>query len=534
MKDTKEHSDVVESSVSEVEKEADFTVAQEDIKKPVRAVARRRAKRRERQMQSAEKPDDGLTREERNKRAAERKKKGMIIGGSIIGVLLAVYFGFSIFFMSHFFFGTQINGTNFSGKTVSAVEKHMKKQVDGYELKLVEADGGEETIKGTDIGMVYKPGMSVKKALDEQNAFLWFLSFFDNTKTEITIEVEYNQEQLNTAVAALSVLQEENQTAPVPATPSFDGNAYVITPEVEGNQINQETFLAAVSEHVGQFRGELNLKEANCYNLPAFRADSQEVIAAKDTMNRYAAASITYDFSPDTVVVDKALISTWLTVDANMAVTFNKEAVETYVDELCGQYNTVGKTKTITTPTGKTAQVSGGIYGWKIARDDEVAALIANIEAGETVSREPVYAQKAAAHGANEWGNTYVEVDLSTQYMWFVSNGAVVFETAVITGLPKDGRTTPQGVNPILEKMRNKTLRGDKRPDGTYEYETPVDYWMRVTWTGIGFHDATWQPAFGGELYKTRGSHGCINMNFNDAAKLYDMISVGTPVIIHY
>ena len=52
--------------------------------------------------------------------------------------------------------------------------------------------------------------------------------------------------------------------------------------------------------------------------------------------------------------------------------------------------------------------------------------------------------------------------------------------------------------------MRNKTLRGDKKPDGTYEYETPVEYWMRVTWTGIGFHDAKWQTAFGGEIYKTR------------------------------
>ena len=59
-------------------------------------------------------------------------------------------------------------------------------------------------------------------------------------------------------------------------------------------------------------------------------------------------------------------------------------------------------------------------------------------------------------------------------------------------------------------------------------------YWMRVTWSGSGFHDATWQPAFGGTLNQTRGSHGCINMPYDKAAQLYEMVEMGTPVVIHY
>ena len=75
--------------------------------------------------------------------------------------------------------------------------------------------------------------------------------------------------------------------------------------------------------------------------------------------------------------------------------------------------------------------------------------------------------------------------------------------------------------------MRNKTLRGALKPDGTYEYETPVDYWMRVTYSGVGFHDATWQRTFGGDVYTYRGSHGCINMSYSDAGQLYDLIQGG-------
>lgn len=50
---------------------------------------------------------------------------------------------------------------------------------------------------------------------------------------------------------------------------------------------------------------------------------------------------------------------------------------------------------------------------------------------------------------------------------------------------------------------RDEVLIGETDPStGKPIYETPVNYWMRVTWTGIGFHDATWQAAFGGTRYK--------------------------------
>ena len=54
-------------------------------------------------------------------------------------------------------------------------------------------------------------------------------------------------------------------------------------------------------------------------------------------------------------------------------------------------------------------------------------------------------------------------------------------------------------------------LRGEMTANGTYSYEQPVTYWMPFN-GGIGFHDADWQPYFGGDRYLTGGSHGCINL----------------------
>ena len=461
-----------------------------------------------------------------------KKKRGGIIIASILGAVALVYLGFSFFFMNHFYFGTKINDVSFSGKTVEDVENYMKKQVSDYTLTLKERDG--KTIQGSAIDLQYKNGKGVEEVKENQNPFLWFTAFFGNDSAQATVEVSYNEDKLNQAMASLECLKEENQTAPVSAQPVFNGEQFEIQAETLGTQIDQETFSKVLHDYVGQFRATLDLDKEKCYVAPKFTSESKEVISAKDSMNSYLNASITYTVEPRTVV-DKSLISQWMTVDENMNVTFSEDAMGAYIDELCNQYNTAGKVRTITTPTGKTAQVSGGGYGWKVDRDGEYETLVNNIKSGEAVEREPVYSQTAASHGAQDFGTTYLEVDLTTQHMWYIVDGAVKLEADVVTGIPVPERVTPQGTYTILEKMRNKTLRGDKKPDGTYEYETPVEYWMRVTWTGIGFHDAKWQTAFGGELYKTRkGSHGCINMPPALAGQLYDMLQVGCPVVIHY
>jgi len=314
----------------------------------------------------------------------------------------------------------------------------------------------------------------------------------------------------------------------------YDGNQYTINPEVQGTQIDTEKFQNAVKEHITGFQSELDMTKDGIYIAPAFTQESQQVTAARDTMNQYINASITYTFGDAAEVVDRNLISTWLGVDENMNVVFNTDAVGAYLQELASRYNTVGATRTITTPTGKTTNVSGGTYGWQMDYDTELQNLIGSIQAGEVTSREPAYTQTAASHGANDWGDTYLEVDLTNQYMWYVSGGAVQFETAVVTGKPDPEHETPEGVYSILEKKRDKTLRGAKQPDGSYEYETPVSYWLRVTWTGVGFHDATWQPSFGGDRYLNNGSHGCINMAYSDVASIYDVVQMGTPVVMHY
>lgn len=459
-------------------------------------------------------------------------KKPWIIAGSIIGALVVIYLGIAAFFMSHFLVNTSINGKDFSGKTVADVEAYLKEQVADYELTILEQNNVSDVITGSEISLAYKENSRVQDALENQRQLLWLISLFSESDTDITIEVEYDDAALEENIQNLQAVTAE-QVDPVAAHPEYDGNSFVVAEEQYGTTVDMETLTAKIKEHITEFDTTLDMMDEECYVMPAYTSDSPEVQAACDEMNEYLKASITYPMDED-VVVDKDLISKWVTYDDDMKVTFNEDAVREWMREFGKKYDTLGTTRTITTPTGKTAEVSGGTYGWSVDEETETKNLINSIKNGEVAERVPAYKQTAASHGAQDWGSTYIEVDIAAQHMWYIVDGAVAMESDVVTGLPADGRDTPTGVYSILYTERDSTLKGETDPEtGKPSYETPVAFWMPFTWQGHGFHDATWQSSFGGSRYQTNGSHGCVNMPYDKAEQLFNMISAGTPVIIH-
>ena len=473
--------------------------------------------------------------------AGRRPKKSgvpipLLAAGVFVGVLAAAYIGVSVYFTSHFYMNTEINGHDFSMKTAADVKEYIEQQVQGYSLTILEKDNKTDSISGEEISLKYNENKDIENVLKKQNSFLWPQAFFVKNSSKATVEVSYDREALEDKIRTLQAVKAE-QIPPTSAYPKFNGTEYVVEPEVTGTEVNQELLREKIHQYISEFQPELDMVGENCYALPKYTSESGDVTAACNEMNQYLKASITYSMDQP-VVVDKTLISEWVTADAEMKVTFNEGAVREWLREFGKQYDTVGKTRSITSPWGKTVEVSGGTYGWSVDEEAEFPALVNSIKNGEVVTREPIYVdgQRAASRGPQDWGSTYAEVDLSGQHMWFIVDGVVALETDVVTGVPTPARETPSGVYSILDKELNSTLVGEIDPaTGQPEYRTPVAYWMRVTWSGIGFHDATWQPAFGGSLYASgAGSHGCINMPLDQAGALYNMLPVGTPVIIHY
>ena len=473
----------------------------------------------------------------RRKTGKDGKVKALWITGGVLAVICLIYGAISVYFMSHFFVNTKINGKNFSGKTASDVEKYLQTNIKDYKLTILENEGRQDVISGSEIGLEYRAGTETEKLLKDQNGFAWPKAFFTENSRKVSVNVLYNEESLNQRISQLSCLQTE-QTPAENAKPEFDGNQYVIKPEVYGNGVDKERLTEQVKVHITEFQPQLDMVETKCYAKPKYVEDSKEVQEACDAMNKYVNASITYPMN-EPVVVDKALISQWLQVDGEMKVSLNTEAMKQWFTAFGDEYDTQGTTRTFTTPVGKSATVTGGTYGWSIDEDTELVNLQNSILNGEVVTREPAYyaGGTAAAHSGQDWGNTYAEVDMSAQHMWYIQNGQVVLETDVVTGEPIPSKITPEGVYSLMWKQPNSVLVGDINPDtGEPAYRTKVKYWMQVTSSGVGFHDAIWQTAFGGTLYQIpgTGSHGCINMPLDQAGALFNMIEPGTPVIFHW
>ena len=132
-----------------------------------------------------------------------------------------------------------------------------------------------------------------------------------------------------------------------------------------------------------------------------------------------------------------------------------------------------------------------------------------------------------------QYGNAIV-VHIDDQMLDLVQNGRVVFSAPVVTGMNKASESreaTPKGTFWIGWKNTATYL-------SVGSWSGWVNRWMGFTNGGSissrewGIHDAPWRTQFGGEIYKTNGSHGCINMAVADAKWLYDNIKVGTKLVI--
>jgi len=449
----------------------------------------------------------------------------------LAAVLLLTYLGVSIYFRSHYLFNTTINGQDFSKQTVEDARAFFAGQADAYALKITESGGKTEDITGSEIDMSWNDSQALDQILKDQNAFAWPMEYFKETSKEITFDISYDKAALEKKVSSLKAVTAE-PIQPQSAYPEFDGNSYVIKPEVYGTDLDSKKLLKQIHESVARLDKEIDLQKEGFYKSPEYTAESPKLKELCQTLNQYCKASITYEMDIP-IVVDKTLISTWLSYDADFHVTLDEAAIRNWMTEFGRRYDTVGTTRPLTTPTGKATEVSGGTYGWIINEEAEFPALVSSIRNGEVVTKAPACDQTAASHAPQDWGGTFVEVDLTAQHMWYLENGTVVFESDVVTG--KNSTPTPPGVYNILEKLSPTVLVGNIVPETNEpEYRTPVDFWMRVTWSGIGFHDATWQPAFGGDVYLWNGSHGCINMPYYNAQELYSILQLGTPVVVHY
>lgn len=448
----------------------------------------------------------------------------MIAAGSVLLVLLTIYIVGICYYQKHFLKGTLIDNIDVSGMNMEEVQEQIKDYCLLITEKASNGDLLEQEILGKDISLAYHSVEPLMEILKAQNRLLWFFRQENSHRTEQLLS--YDEKALEQKVGALAGLQKSSSVAPTDAYISeyISGSGFEIIPETYGNTLKRKETLELVKAAVEALEEVLHLEEQDCYELPKRTSEDAQLLATLQTLKEYNDVCITYTFGENTEVIDGELLSNWLQVE-NFEVKIDEQQVADYVVSLRKKYDTIFRSRTFKTSYGKEVTIQGGDYGWWMNYEQETEELLEMLQNRQSGERTPVYYQTAFSYEKPDYGNSYVEINLSEQHLFLYKEGKLILETDFVSGNLARGYATPEGVYGITYKQRNATLVGEN-------YATPVDYWMPFN-KNIGMHDASWRNLFGGDIYKTSGSHGCINLPPAMAKKIYENIEKGMAVICY-
>lgn len=466
-------------------------------------------------------------------------KKPVLICGIVVLVLLIVYLAGMLYYNDKFLNGTMVNGSDVGGMTLQKANDQLSKKVNGQSLKLIFNDGQSEVLQSAQLGVSYNKDNSLNQLMKNQNKWAWFIGFFKNEKNTLTDLIQISDENLTNGIASMEHAKEENQIAPTDPYIQYKDGSFSIIEETLGSKFNIEELVKNIKVALSEGKQQLDVTKANGYVKPHVYKDDQDLNNQLKAANEYCLSAITYTTPKGKeIALDGSTLITWLSKQDDGSYTKDesvfKEKLTAFVKELASQYNSIGVTRTFTGKDGQSHTVSGGTYGFRVSTDSEVSALLKMINENKSENnRIPEHTGQLPSGENGGLGTTYLEINITKQHLWFVKDGSVVLESDFVSGKESDPtRLTPSGTYYIYNKERNRVLRGTKQPNGKYEYESPVSYWMPFN-KGIGLHDASWRSTFGRDIYINSGSHGCINLPTGFAGSLYSQIYVNLPVVVY-
>lgn len=463
--------------------------------------------------------------EKRNSRS--RTRVGVIVLLGLLVVLVGGYAVRSTYYAQRFLPKTVVNGVKIDNLTVDEANKKITHELSESPFIIKVDNKNWKEIQRKDLGWQNNYQTGLTEMQKKQNPFSWGMQLVSAADTEDVDGNTLDENKLNAvgeAVRGEITQMNTTRTATENATVTHTNEGFEIVPEKQGTTIDVDAAVAAFKEAAKTGKQTINFTDY--LSKPTITKNDESLKKTMDKMNAIAKIKANYSINGQNFQIPTADINDWL-IDDNGTLSLDQAKVTTYVSSLGEKYNTkTNSTEFNSTRRGKVS-VPAGTYSWTINTPEEVTALTNQILEGKDFTRSPIVTGATTADKPLV-DKTYIEVDLQNQHMWYYKDGKVALETDIVSGKPTS--PTPPGVDYVWSKEKNKTLKG-KNDDGT-DYASPVNFWMPIDWTGVGLHDSDWQPAYGGELWKTRGSHGCVNTPPDVMAKLFDMVEVGTPVLV--
>ncbi|MBQ8592319.1 MAG: L,D-transpeptidase family protein [Lachnospiraceae bacterium] len=475
----------------------------------------------------------------------------------------------SYYLASDFLGGTWINGQYCAGKSIEEVNAKFMEADRIQTVTVYDSEGNAYTLDAAAFGerpcekfadetqyeYSYESLLQdISRTQRARSANNWLELF---RKKEYTIAAAYNApakvEELMAYMSEVLPIFEDAVLAKQCSVKLLKEKEGFYLVDEKKHHLNAEKAALAIYHAVLTGIEEVNLEEAGCYENLSYTKEEIQIMEVWERINAFQTVPVTYLLGDERKTIDAAVKCNFIALanlstnnredesmirdtayeyteadflwDANGNVQVDENAIEEYIKTLAEEYDTLGK-HTFQTTRGDIVTIEGGTYGNQLNQQAEIAYLKEACLQITPQTREPEYANKALHQGKNDIGDTYIEIDMGQQMMYFYKDGKQMIETPVVTGNTGRRMGTPARVCYVYAKQKNRVLRGPG-------YASRVTYWMPVN-GNIGIHDASWRSEFGGEIYKTNGSHGCINTPIEAMTKLYENVEIGIPVIMFY
>lgn len=303
-----------------------------------------------------------------------------------------------------------------------------------------------------------------------------------------------------------------------------------IVPDAAGSVISKAKLEAALAQQVRSAHSGLIPDVAGVYHHADALSTSPQRIEENESLNRFLVAEVVYTVGQTSVSFSTQRLLPYLDIGRGAStVDYDAQAADAdgvfraFADELGETFDAVS----CDFVTHDGALVSVTEKTWHAILDRAATA-----EALATLTFDDLAAD-GAIEGTLVWEKApldalqnYVEIDLSNQQLYLYTGGEQVLESPIVSGNVAQRHSTPGGAFSLAGKSRNVVLRGA-------DYANFVSYWMPFN-NQIGLHDATWRSRFGGTIYKTDGSHGCINLPPNVAATIYNTIDSSYAIVCYW
>lgn len=447
-------------------------------------------------------------------------------------VTLILYLMLIFFYKDKFNAGTWINGQYCTGKTAKEVNDLLLEDIDIPTITITDIEGNEENIIVTDELCMFDYSLQLDTMLKKQDKFTWFLMSLTDVNQVIVPEITYNNELLIESILKLNIIKKAEHSETLKAEIVKTESGYVL----DNNLLPVPDKDRIINKIVTDIdAGKLNIQlTEECYTDRELTPEIEKTLSVWEKVEQLQNCGIVYDMGDSLIPIDASVVAEWIetddngniVIDDNNEIVLKKNCFKDFIEELANEFDTYNVPRDFQTTRGDIVTIEKGTYGNRLNKKDEIEYLEDAFKSGVKEIHTPSYTHEALYKGENDIGDTYIEVDLTEQTMYYYEKGEIIIETPIVSGNIRSGHKTPARVCYVYNKQTDRILRGPG-------YASPVDFWMPVN-GAIGIHDATWRSSFGGEIYKTNGSHGCINTPYDAMVTLYDKVEIGTPVIMYY